>query len=115
MVFAGLACLLLLIGVFSGIRYIPNTRVGIVEKLWSRTGSVESGLIALSGEAGFQPEVLRGGLHFLTPFQYRVHMVPLVTIPQGQIGYVFARDGRPLPPTQTLASNGEAQNFEDTR
>ena len=27
------------------------------------------------------------------PFQYRVHTMPLVTIPQGQIGYVFARDG----------------------
>lgn len=115
LVLAGLAGLILLIGVLSGIRYIPNTRVGIVEKLWSRGGSVRSGLIALQDEAGFQPEVLRGGLHFLTPFQYRVHTVSLVTIPQGQIGYVFARDGRPLPPSQTLAANSEAQNFEDAR
>jgi uncharacterized membrane protein YqiK len=38
--------------------------------------------------------VLRGGWHFLMPFQYRVHRVSLVTIPQGKIGYVFARDGR---------------------
>src|SRR5262247_198036 len=62
------------------IRYIPNTRVGIVEKLISGKGSVRSGLIALHGEAGFQPEVLRGGWHLLTPFQYRVHRMPLVTI-----------------------------------
>jgi hypothetical protein len=34
--------------------------VGIVEKLISGRGSVASGLIALSGEAGFQPNVLRG-------------------------------------------------------
>lgn len=33
---------------------------------------------------------------------YRVHTSPLVTIPQGQIAYVFARDGQPLQPTQTL-------------
>jgi uncharacterized membrane protein YqiK len=99
----------------SGIRYIPNKRAGIVEKRWSRGGSVRSGLIALGGEAGFQPDVLRGGVHFLTPLQYKVHIVPLVTIPQGQIGYVFARDGRPLPPTQALASNAEAGSFEDVR
>jgi uncharacterized membrane protein YqiK len=48
--------------------------------------------------------VLRGGYHFFFPFQYRVHSQSLVTIPQGQIGYV-CRDGAPLGPTQTLASN----------
>ena len=42
------------------LRYIPNNRVGILEKLWSGAGSVKSGLIALNGEAGFQPLVLRG-------------------------------------------------------
>lgn len=99
----------------AGIRYIPNKRVGIVEKRWSRKGSVESGLIALNGEAGFQPEVLRGGLHFLTPLQFQVHSVSLVTIPQGKIGYVFARDGKTLEPTQSLASNETARNFEDVR
>ncbi len=42
--------------------------------------------------------VLRGGLHYLMPIQYVVHMAPLVTIPQGKIGYIFARDGRLLDP-----------------
>jgi uncharacterized membrane protein YqiK len=95
------------------IRYIPNTRVGVVEKLVSAKGSVKSGLIALEGEAGFQPDVLRGGWHFLTPFQYRVHRMPLVTIPQGKIGYVFARDGKDLPPTQALAANSTATDFQN--
>src|SRR5262245_27971418 len=95
------------------IRYIRNSRVGVVEKLWSARGSVETGLIALAGEAGYQPGVLRGGLHFMLPFQYRVHAVPLVTIPQGQIGYVFARDGALLPPTQTLARAPEGVDFAD--
>jgi len=101
---------------FSGvIRYVGNNRVAVVEKLWSGKGSVDGGFIALGGEAGFQPEVLRGGFHFFFPFQYRVHSQPLVTIPQGQIGYVFARDGLPLGPTQTLASNLTARDFLDTR
>jgi uncharacterized membrane protein YqiK len=94
-------------------RYIPNDRVGIVEKLWSTSGSVTHGIIALQGEAGFQPDLLRGGWHVLMPFQYRLHKMSLVTIPQGKIGYVFARDGEPLPPTQTLASNVTAHDFQD--
>jgi uncharacterized membrane protein YqiK len=97
------------------VRYVRNNRVAIVEKLWSRNGSIPGGLIALSGEAGYQPAVLRGGYHFFFPFQYRVHSQPLVTIPQGQVGYVFARDGAPLEPTQTLASNLRTSDFLDVR
>ncbi|MBL8878900.1 MAG: hypothetical protein JNG88_07250 [Phycisphaerales bacterium] len=100
-------------GLLSSIRYIPNNRAGIVEKRFSARGSVQHGFIAMNGEAGFQPHVLRGGLHLLIPFQYKVHIVPLVTIPQGKIGYIFARDGRPLAPTQTLGSNEKANSFED--
>src|SRR5260221_10545019 len=91
----------------SFVKVIPNNRVGIVEKIFSRKGSVKDGFIAVNGEAGYQPAVLRGGWHLLPPFQYRVHLAPLVTIPQGQIGYVFARDGSPMHPTQTLADNIE--------
>jgi len=105
--------ILLLIVLALWIRFIPNTRVGIVEKRWSAKGSIKSGFIALNGEAGFQPNLLRGGIHLLTPFQYAVHRAPLVTIPQGRIGYVFARDGQPLSPTQALASNAIAHDFQD--
>jgi uncharacterized membrane protein YqiK len=97
------------------LRYISNHRVGVVEKLWSRSGSVPGGLIALRGEAGFQPDVLRGGLHLFRPFQYRIHSLPLVTIPQSQIGYIFARDGHPLPATQTLARTPDGVDFSDVR
>lgn len=102
-----------IIVLLSGIRIIPNNRVGIVEKKFSGKGSVKSGFIALNGEAGFQPQVLRGGIHYLMPFQYSVHVVPLVTIPQGKIGYVFARDGLMLKATQSLASNLTASDFQD--
>jgi uncharacterized membrane protein YqiK len=99
----------------SGLRIIPNNRVGIVEKRFSGKGSVKSdSFIALNREAGYQPKVLRGGFSWLMPYQYRVHLAPLVTIPQGQIGYVFARDGVPLAPVQTLGSVvPESKNFQD--
>src|SRR5260370_26204289 len=78
-------------------RYIPNNQVGIVEKMWAVKGSIKSGFIALRGEAGFQPEILRGGIHAFFPFMYRLHKSDLVTVGQGTIAYVFARDGAPLP------------------
>ncbi len=107
---AGIVVLILL----SGIRFIPNNRIGLVEKRWSfAKGSVKGGLIALNGEAGYQPQILRGGLHYLMPIQYVVHIAPLVTITQGKIGYIFARDGKPLEPAQVLASNTAADDFLD--
>jgi uncharacterized membrane protein YqiK len=110
---AGVVAAAVLFWLSNVVRYIPNNRVGIVERLWSFRGSVKKGFIAVAGEAGFQAGVLRGGWHVFFPFQFRVHVVPLVTIPQGKIGYVFARDGEPLPPTQTLASNASALDFTD--
>src|SRR3989304_733186 len=78
LVLAGLVLLgILLLILLSGVRAIPNTRIGIVEKRFSPKGSVKSGFIALNGEAGFQPNVLRGGLHYLTPIQY---VVPRVVV-----------------------------------
>src|SRR6516162_5646263 len=97
------------------IRYIPNDSVGIVEKIWSPHGSIISGFIALQSEAGFQPDVLRGGIHFFRPFMYQVHVQPLVMIGQAKVGYVYARDGLPLEPSQTLASNAKAGDFYDVR
>src|SRR5689334_23386 len=110
----GLLFILVLVAL-SGIRSIPNNRIGIVEKRFSLKGSVKSGFIALNGEAGFQPQVLRGGLHYLMPIQYTVHMAPLVTITQGNVGYIFARDGAPLAPDQTLASNVQVKDFQDVQ
>ncbi len=82
---------------------VGTDEVGIVEKWWSFRGSVgEDQLIALKGEAGYQPRVIRAGVHFRTPLQYKVKKVKLVTIPQGQIAYVFARSGVSLTEGQTL-------------
>ena len=50
------AVLFVLLFLLSGVRAIPNTRIGIVEKRFSPKGSVKSGFIALNGEAGFQPK-----------------------------------------------------------
>jgi uncharacterized membrane protein YqiK len=99
--------LLLLTYISNAIVYIPNDRVGVVERLWGAP-SLTHGLIALNGEVGYQPQVVRGGIHYFFPFQYRVHKVDLVTIPQGEIGYIFARDGRELMDGQALGTTVDA-------
>ncbi len=98
-----------------GMRYISNNMVGIVEKLWSGSGSIAEGrIVAIHSEAGYQANLLRGGIHFfLWRWQYRIHRAPLVTIGQGKIGYVYARDGQPLSPSQTLGRFIECNNCQD--
>ncbi|MDX1928664.1 MAG: SPFH domain-containing protein [Pirellulaceae bacterium] len=114
LIVAGVA---VLVAAWLCVRYIPNNTVGVVEKLWSADGSVPEGqIIALDDEAGFQAELLRGGLHFgYWRWQYRVHRAPLVTISQGKIGYVYARDGQALLPSQTLGREVECNSFQDAR
>lgn len=116
-----LICLAVIVGVILilklvGFRIIPNNKIAIVEKWWSTKGSLKEEIIALHGEAGYQPYVIRGGIHFLTPLMYKVHKCTLVNIPQGQIAYVFARDGAPLEPTQTLGMViPKCNNFQDAK
>ncbi|KIU43427.1 MULTISPECIES: SPFH domain-containing protein [Bradyrhizobium] len=109
--------LVILLRISNVFRYIPNNQVGIVEKLWSAKGSIDDGFIALNGEAGYEPDVLRGGLHVMFPFMYRIHRSDLVTVGQGKIAYVFARDGAPLEPSQVLGANDieDKSDFQDTR
>ena len=81
----------------------------------SGKGSLKEGqIIARNGEAGFQARFLRGGTHFgLYPWQYRIHKESLVVVGEGKMAYVYARDGVPLEPTQTLGRNVACNHFQD--
>src|SRR5882724_1497454 len=98
-----------------GIVYIPHIQVGIIEKIWSSKGSLREGqIIARNGEAGFQARFLRGGIHFgLYPWQYRIHKERLVVVAEGKMAYLYARDGIPLEPIQTLGRNVASNHFQD--
>lgn len=113
---AAILCFYFFIAKVLGLRIIRSDEVGVIEKWWSFKGSLKNSIIALNGEAGYLPDLLRGGIHFKTVFMYRIHRYPLITIPQGQIAYIFARDGKPLTPIQTLGKViTEAINFQDVR
>ena len=116
LVVAAVLVLYLLIFKILGLRVIHSDEVAVVEKWWSVHGSLKNAIIALNGEAGYAPDVLRGGMHFRTALMYKIHRYPLITIPQGQIAYLFSRDGQPLSPVQTLGRVvPEANNFQDVR
>ena len=112
----GLIAIYIMISKILGLRVIRSDEVAVVEKWWSVHGSLKNSIIALNGEAGYSPDLLRGGIHFKSALMYRIHRYPLITIPQGQIAYLFAKDGTPLSPTQTLGKVViEANNFQDIR
>lgn len=100
-----------------GLRYVPNRRIGLVERWWAPQGSVPEGhILALDRQAGFQAEILRGGLHlWMSPLLVRIHHHPLVTVGQGSIAYVYARDGEALTPVQALGRVVACNDFQDAR
>lgn len=115
-VLLGIVVFYLLVFQILGLRVINSNEVAVIEKWWSLKGSLKDAIIALNGEAGYSPDLLRGGIHFKSVLMYKIHRYPLITIPQGQIAYIFARDGAPLAPTQTLGKIvAEANNFQSVR
>lgn len=110
----GLIAAYLLIFKVLGLRVIASNEVAVVEKWWSPKGSLHNAIIALNGEAGYMPGLLRGGIHFKSAFMYKIHRYPLITVSQGEIAYLFARDGQPLSPEQTLGKIiPQSNNFQD--
>lgn len=107
--------ILLLTFIILGPTVVGSDEIAVVEKKFS-TKTLENGdFIALNGQAGYQADVLRTGLHFRCKILYKIHKCPLITIKQGKIGYVFARSGKSLETDQTLGKQVDCNNFQDTR
>ena len=99
------------------LRYIPNDSVGIVEKLWSRERLG-------AGRPDHRPE-RRGRLSGRpAPRRPPLRLLALAVCraqgaaghdSEGKIGYVYARDGEPLPPSQTLGRVVDVQQLPGRR
>ena len=106
-----MAVLLFFLGLAIGSSVVvDNSEVGIVIKLYG--SSLPNGdIIARNGEAGPQAQVLMPGYHFgYWPFLYEVSHQPVVTIHPGEVGFVSARDGRPLPDGTVFAPEWTSTN-----
>ncbi len=103
-----------------GIVIIREDAVGIVNKQWKIFGGDKSlpdgRLVALKGEAGIQADTLAPGIKFgYWPWQYEVQLRPFITIEEGSIGIVEARDGIPLSAGRVLARYVDCDSFQNAR
>ncbi|MBL9030161.1 MAG: hypothetical protein JNM80_00460 [Phycisphaerae bacterium] len=117
---AGLALVIVAASVcLSSIRHIASDEVGIVIKNIGTKRLQGGAYIAIGGEQGVQADVLTPGWHFwYWPGIYEVRELPLTEVPSGSIGIVEAKDGKPLPPGQTVAPDwplDSAQKMLDAR
>ena len=90
-----------------GIRVIPSSKVGVVEKLWSLRGLLRRcGLVGACEQTGLLPEILPGGVYFFYfPWQYRVHKLP--TVEAGRGTRVAAASVNRIPHASTKLEKGE--------
>jgi uncharacterized membrane protein YqiK len=103
-----------------GVVIIADDSLAIVKKkfvLLGRNKRLPSGsIVALNGEAGLQADTLAPGLHFgYWPWQFVIESRKFTTIPEGNVGVVEARDGKPLAQGRILAAHVECGMFQDAR
>jgi uncharacterized membrane protein YqiK len=104
--------------VFFGMVIVPEDRIGLVTKKFVLFGAnkemPDSSIIATKGEAGFQAKTLAPGLYFgMWVWQYEVNMQIFITIPEGQIGLVLAKDGAGIPTGNILGRNVDCDSYQD--
>jgi uncharacterized membrane protein YqiK len=103
-----------------GVIIVPDDSIGVVTKKFVLIGKhkdlPDGSIIALNGEAGYQADTLPPGLHIgLWPWQYTVDRVTFFTVPQGKMGVVEARDGKPLGSGHIIAHQVACNSFQDAR
>lgn len=84
---------------------IDSDKVGHLKRIYLGESMPPGRIIALPGQKGPQAEILPPGFH-LRPFVkilFDVDELPVVTVPQGQYGFVVAKDGKALRSGQYLA------------
>ncbi len=67
----------------------------------------EGEVLADEGQKGIQKKVMGEGWHFVLPVVYTTELEENTVIPPGKVCVVTARGGRPLPPGQLLADEGQ--------
>ena len=103
-----------------GVVIVPQDSIGIVNKRWVLYGKnrtlPDGAIIALKGEAGLQADTLAPGLHFwLWPWKFEITRQKFISIDEGEIGIVDARDGKPLSSGHVLARLVQCDSFQSAR
>ena len=88
--------------------YVPAGRMAIVT---AKTGKPlpPGRILAEPGEKGVQRVPLAEGRHFLNPINNDWRIVPVITIPAGNIGIVTSKTGKELAAGEILAPDDESK------
>ncbi len=103
----GALAVLFLFVLFSSVRHVGESEVGIVVKHFGE--ELPSGaIIATKGEKGPQAVILGPGWHFwLWPGLFDVQIDQVVRVASDKVGLLTAIDGQPLPSGQAFADEWE--------
>src|SRR5689334_16257535 len=103
------------IGRLFGIVFVPDDSIGVINKKFAlgKYSTLPDGkIVALNGEAGLQADTLAPGIHpGYWPWQYKIELQKFITIPEGAMGIVEARDGAPIPNGRVLARKVNCDSF----
>ena len=107
--------ILLPVMLLNSIKLIGPAEVGLVTKRFGKK-LPDDNPIALSGEAGYQADLLMPGLRFVFWPVFSIRKYPWVQIPAGEIGVVVSQTGRSLPiGAKSAKYKPEFGNFTNTR
>lgn len=101
-----------------GLVIIGERQVGVVvKKFATKQSKLSAGqLIALNGEPGYQADTLAPGWYLgYWPWMFSVQKVPVVIIPQSEIGLIVAADGASIPTENILARVVDSDYFQNAR
>jgi regulator of protease activity HflC (stomatin/prohibitin superfamily) len=88
---------------------IDSDSVGHMKRVYFGESMPSGRIIADQNQKGPQANIIAPGFH-LMPFikvTHDIEELPLIEVPEGQYGYLVAKDGRPMPDGQFIASAWE--------
>ncbi len=93
---------------------IDSDGTGHLKRIYLAADLPPGQIISVDGEKGPQADILGPGFHFI-PFVrviYDVEEMPIIEIPDGSLGFVTTKDGKPLREGQFIAEAWQDDQFE---
>ncbi len=99
--------------VFSSVRFVGESNVGIIIKNAMGPNLAPGKIIATEGEMGPQAAILPPGWHFgFWPVIYDVANARIIQIQAGQVGLITTTDGKPMPIGDIYAAQWTEEEFQ---
>ncbi len=91
---------------------LPSGRI-VAKRVQCNSFQNARAFLEAGGERGPQIDVIPPGTYRVNPLLFGVKLADAVSIPQGQIGVVEARDGKPLASGRVIAKQVVCDSFQD--